>query len=181
MTAGRQIITTIKDYCTPKNYVDSINEFFYDNIELDPCWNQYSLIKAKQKYSLPDNNGLKCSWNYKTIYVNPPYGIDKENNTKIKDWLKICVYAHLNYNSEIIALIPVATNTSHWKECVFNQASSICFCYDTRMKFGINGSEKNKGSPMACALIYWGNNNDRFRETFSKFGFICSITSGDKR
>ena len=61
-----------------------------------------------------------------------------------------------NYNSGIIALIPVATNTSHWKQYIFGKATGICFLSDTRLKFRINGNEDNKGSPVACCMIYWG-------------------------
>ena len=71
-------------------------------------------------------------------------------------------------------LVPVATNTSHWKEYVWNKATAICFLYDTRLKFRINGNENNKGCPMACCFIYYGQDKDRFTEVFSECG-ACVI------
>lgn len=74
-----------------------------------------------------------------------------------------------------MALIPVATNTSHWKEYIFNKATGICFLADTRLKFRIDGSEDNKGSPMACAMVYWGSDYNKFYQVFSNYGSVISL------
>ena len=177
MTAGRKAITLVKDWCTPKKYVDVIKEFFGKQIKLDPCSSKYSIVDAKIEYRLPEKDGLKETWDYSTIYVNPPYGIDKERGTSIRDWLKMCAEAHQKYGSEILALIPVATNTGHWKEYIFGKANSVCFLGDTRLKFIINGDNSNKGAPMACAMVYWGTNSNRFYDIFSRFGAVAHITN----
>lgn len=95
MTAGR----TNKDqksvhWCTPPKYADAVMRFFNNVIDLDPCSNPYSLIRARVCLSLPDNDGLKHEWAYRHIFVNPPYGKDRERNTSIKDWLCKCCKAH---------------------------------------------------------------------------------------
>lgn len=172
MTAGRKVNTLSHNWNTPPKYVDAIREFFGGTIELDPCSNEYSIVGANIEFKLPEKNGLKEEWNYNSIYVNPPYGRDKEHGTSIKDWLRKCSVSHKKYNAEIIALIPVATNTSHWKNYVFGSVSAICFLYDTRLRFWINGIEYKKGAPMACCLVYYGNNYSRFFEHFSKFGAV---------
>jgi len=77
MIAGRKHITDKKDWNTPPKYVQIINKFFNNNIELDPCSNEYSFINAKTKFIFPEKNGLNEIWNYKTIFVNPPYGRNK--------------------------------------------------------------------------------------------------------
>ena len=174
MTAGKQINTLSQEWCTPTKYVEAINEFFNNKIKLDPCSNPYSIVNAEVKYELP-TDGLKQDWNYSTIYVNPPYGRDKERKTTIKNWLQKIYDTYCKYNNEILALIPVATNTSHWKEYIFDKATAICFLYDTRLKFRINGSENNKGSPMACCMVYWGKNYERFKMVFSKFGYVIKL------
>lgn len=177
MTAGRKIHTITKDWCTPKKYVDAIKKFFSGHVDLDPCSSKFSIINARIEYLLPEKDGLKESWNYPTIYVNPPYGIDKERKTSIKDWLKSCDNAHRRYESEVLSLIPVATNTDHWKKYIFGKANSICFLADTRLKFIMNGSDLNKGAPMACAIVYWGKHGDKFYEVFSNFGAVINITT----
>jgi hypothetical protein len=69
----------------------------------------------------------------------------------------------------------VATNTGHWKKYVFGKARSICFLADTRLKFLVNGENGGKGAPMSCAMIYWGNDHERFIRIFKKFGAVLSL------
>jgi len=124
---------------------------------------------------LPHNDGLNEKWDFPTIFVNPPYGTDKERKTSIKHWLKKCVDSNVEYNSEVLALVPVATNTSHWKQYVFSKTTAVCFLSDTRLKFMIDGNTNNKGAPMACAMIYYGNNYDKFETIFTDFGAVINI------
>lgn len=176
MTAGRKVNTLSQSWCTPPKYVNAIKKFWGGEIELDPCSNEYSIVKANTEFLLPDNDGLTEEWNYKTIYVNPPYGSDRSRGTTIKNWLVKCVESHIKYHSEIIALIPVATNTGHWKKCVFGQASAICFLYDTRLRFLVDGMDTGKGAPMACCLVYWGNNYKQFYNSFIEYGAVVDIS-----
>jgi len=174
LTAGRQVNTLSQSWCTPIKYVEAISSFFDNKIDLDPCSNKDSIIDAKVKYILPID-GLKQDWDYQNIYVNPPYGRDAERHTTIKHWIQKINETRIKYNNEIIGLIPVATNTSHWKQYIFGKATSICFLYDTRLKFRIDGNEENKGSPMACCMVYWGNDYEKFNEVFNEFGYIVKI------
>ena len=159
MTAGRKVNTKSVHWNTPPKYVEAV-KLVLGGIELDPCSNPGSIVNAnKELYK----GGLSVRWdNYKTIYVNPPYG------RGIYDWLKMCSLC----GSEVIALIPVATNTRHWKDFVF-KADVICFLGDTRLKFMIDGSTDNKGASMACCMVYWGNNPDKFINVFKDFG-VCT-------
>ena len=178
MTAGRTNKNQLsRNWCTPPKYVEVITRFFDGCIELDPCSNEWSCVNAVTSYSLPKQDGLREKWNFKKIFVNPPYGADRERGTTIKDWLRKCYQAHKLYKSEVIALIPVATNTSHWKEYIFGKAASICFLYDTRLRFMIEGELDNKGAPMACAMVYWGSNVEKFIELFSPFGATLNLTA----
>lgn len=171
---SRKPISLNKDWNTPIEYVEVIKNFFLGKIYLDPCSNEFSLVNAEIEYKLP-KNGLEESWNYPTIYVNPPYGRDKDSKTSIKTWIDKCREAHQKFNSEVIALIPVATNTKHWQENIFLTASAVCFLQVARLKFLCNGEVYNKGAPMACCLVYWGNNCNDFRKYFSSFGKVMEI------
>jgi hypothetical protein len=162
---------------TPQKYVAAIRKFFGGAISLDPCSNEHSIVRAETEFVLPFNDGLREVWEYPTIYVNPPYGADRERGTTIKNWLAKCAYTHNEYASEILALVPVATNTGHWKQSVFGQARAICFLYDTRLKFLENGQDVGKGAPMACAMIYWGKNYERFYDIFIEFGAVVDFKS----
>ncbi len=178
MTAGRKFIGDSQHWCTPPKYVDAVKNFFQE-IELDPCSNAGSIVGAKVEYRLPENDGLRDSWDYKTIYVNPPYGRSKDSGTSIYDWISRCHQAFVENQSEVLALIPVAVNTKHWKRFIFGGATSICFLADTRLKF-INGAN-DKGAPMACAIIYWGVNPRGFYDIFSNYGAVLSLTELQSR
>lgn len=174
-SAGRQSVSDNKNWGTPQKYVDAVKKVFNGIISLDPCSNIHSIVKARIEYMLPKHDGLKESWNYPTIYVNPPYGNTKEHGTTIKHWLAKCAHAHHVYQSEVLALIPVATNTGHWKHSVFTKATGICFLYDTRLKFLENGEDVGKGAPMSCAMVYWGKDYEKFYNVFIEHGAVVDI------
>ena len=177
MTAGRESISDNKEWGTPRKYVDAVKEIFEGEIDLDPCSNEYSIVDAINEYKLPDNDGLVESWDYPRIYVNPPFGNDKERGTKIKDWLAKCSKANSEFNSEVIALVPIAANTGHWKNSVWGKARLICFLYDTRLKFLVKGEDVGKGAPMACAMVYWGSKYaSKFREVFLNHGAVADVS-----
>ena len=174
MTAGRKNSDNKKDWNTPPEIIESVKSVFGGTIYLDPCSNLSSLVNAKIEYVLPENDGLAENWNYPTIFVNPPYGADKERKTIIIDWFEKVHHAY-NEGSEIIVLVPVATNTNHWKNHVFGVADAICFLSAPRLKFWNNGKIDNKGAPMACAVIYYGKNIDLFSSEFEKHGAIVRL------
>ena len=175
MTAGRNINSKSQDWGTPLKYIEAVKDVFNGIILLDPCSSKYSLVNAEVEYKLPGNDGLKDSWDFPTIYVNPPYGLNKKSGTTIRHWLARCARAHELYQSEVLALVPVATNTGHWKKSVFGKATAICFLYDTRLKFLENGENGGKGAPMSCAMIYWGKNYNDFYNVFINHGAVVDI------
>lgn len=177
MTAGRTINSQNQNWGTPKIYVDAVRSVFHGAIDLDPCSNEFSIVNATVEYRLPEKDGLHESWNFPRIYVNPPYGFDRERHTKIRDWLARCASANRLYHSEVIALVPVATNTKHWKQYVWGAATGVAFLYDTRLKFLVDGKSGGKGAPMSCAMVYWGDNFERFQKTFSSHGAVIALNA----
>lgn len=175
MTAGRTVNAMSQHWGTPEKYVEAVREVFGGEIELDPCSNDDAVVHARVEYRLPSHDGLHESWNYPTVYVNPPYGSDRERRTTIKHWLRKCAEASHNNASEVLALVPVATNTSHWKNYVWKAATAVCFLYDTRLRFLVRGQDVGKGAPMSCAMVYWGKNYDRFLEVFVRHGAVVDL------
>ena len=132
-------------------------------------------MRARVEYRFPTHDGLSLPWDYHRIYVNPPYGADRDRGTTINDWLRKCAAAHSEHGAEVLALVPVATNTRHWKRHVWGNATAIAFLYDTRLRFLEDGRDQGKGAPMSCAMIYWGNDYDRFYQVFKQFGAVVDI------
>ena len=173
MSAGRKNNSEKKDWNTPPKYIIPITDFFGGKIELDPCSNQHSLVGAINNYFYPEKDGLLENWNFSSVFVNPPYG--KSNGKSLYDWILKGLNEYDKYQSEIIFLIPVATNTRHFKQLIFKKFSSICFLEDTRLKFYNEGEEDAKGAPMACCLCYLGNRITKFEKQFSQFGKVFII------
>jgi len=157
--------------------VDAVRQVFRGEIALDPCSNRWSIVRATTEFHLPHLDGLKEEWSYSTIFVNPPYGADRQRGTTIKHWLRKCADAYQRYGAQVLALIPVATNTSHWKECVWGKASAACFLADTRLRFLVQGRNEGKGAPMACAMVCWHRDIERFTTVFAPFGAVVSLQS----
>ena len=176
MTAGRNNNSSLsQNWCTPPKYLKAIREFFSGTIELDPCSNNHSIVRAKVEYQLPEVDGLKAEWRYATVFVNPPYGADRERGTTIRDWLRKCAEAHTKHGAEVLALVPVAANTRHWKLYVWGVATAVAFLYDTRLQFLVDGRDGGKGAPMACAMVYWGTQYQRFEKIFLRFGATVDV------
>jgi hypothetical protein len=175
MSAGRKVTGTRCDWGTPSFIVAVVHKFLGE-IALDPCSNAYSIVNAKTRYIHPQD-GLKEDWSFPSIFVNPPYGKDPTRSTSIANWLERC-HTSSNQGSEVIALIPVATNTGHWKKFVYPSVKALCFLKDTRLKFLEKGESKGKGAPMACCLLYWGEKSlTHFQEVFSPLGEVVYLRS----
>lgn len=174
MTAGRTVIGGSQDWSTPEKYVRAVREVL-GTIQLDPCSNRWSIVGADVEWCLPETDGLKREWDFSTIYVNPPYGSNPVRGTRIIDWLRKCAEAHEIYGAEVIALIPLAANTRHWKLYVWPKAAAIAFLYDTRLRFLVNGKDDGKGAPMACAAVYWGSAKRTFANVFAKHGAVVDL------
>lgn len=180
MTAGRNNSEVASHHWgTPRKYVDAVRSVLGDRIELDPCSNKWSIVNAETQWSLPEQDGLRREWNFSTIFVNPPYGSDRSRGTRIIDWIKKCADANKEYGSEVIALVPVAVNTKHWKMFVWPMATSVSFLYDTRLRFLENGLDIGKGAPMACAMVYWGRNFNLFSDVFSQYGATLDVRNAN--
>ena len=170
--AGRQAVSLAKDWGTPPKYVEAVKAALGGSIGLDPCSNPWSVVRAERSYSLPEQDGLLLPWDSPTIYVNPPYGVDKARGTSIRHWLARCAEAAAVRGCEVVALVPVAPNTRHWKESVFPYARSICFLGDTRLRFLERGQDVGAGAPMACAMVHWGENARRFAWALEPHGAV---------
>src|SRR4030042_5752712 len=104
MTAGRTLNTLSQEWGTPEKYVKAVRDFFGRHIDLDPCSNEYSIVDAITEYRLPKHDGLRESWDFPSIYDNPPYGIDKERGASLKKWLCRCAMAPREDKSQGLAL-----------------------------------------------------------------------------
>jgi hypothetical protein len=161
--AGHIATAKRTDWCTPGHIVQAVHEALGGPPGLDPCSNKASIVDAVTAWSLPVTDGLANEWIAGTIYVNPPYGRGIDN------WLSRCARA-ARTGSDVIALIPVATDTRHFWAHVWGAASAICFVRG-RIKF----LGAPTGAPFANAVIYWGRGAARFEMAFEDLGKVVRL------
>jgi hypothetical protein len=93
-------------------------------------------------------------------------------HTDIADWTERCVFHHRQFGTEIISLLPAATDTKgHWQKLIFPTATKICFIAG-RICFLDENGEPGGPCPMAMALVYWGPHGSKFQQAAEKYGSV---------
>lgn len=144
---------------TPVQFVGDVVKFFGGTVDLDPCSN--SEVKSEQNvpanrvYTI-ETNGLAHDWVADSVFMNHPYSNSDQ-------WVP---YAALQYESgnakELVLLIKVDISTKWWQSI----SKYPWVAVNTRMKFGGAGS----AAPFQSGIIYLGNDLDRFKQVFGKYG-----------
>lgn len=134
------------NWATPKYVYDFLDKEF--NFDFDPC-------PLNPNEITEDKNGLLISWG-KRNFVNPPYSAKG-----IKDLFILKGIEEAKKGNLSVFLIPVATGTKNFHECIFNNASEIRFLKG-RINFeGINSKgEKSQGSGIHDLMIVIFNNKE---------------------
>ena len=89
------------DYGTPQKLFNELDEEFH--FDVDVCASAYN-AKCHRYFSI-EENGLLQDWTeFKTCYMNPPYG------RKIIDWVKKAYNTSIN-GTTVVCLLPARTDT----------------------------------------------------------------------
>lgn len=170
--SGAIIDMVSQHWNTPEYILERVRAVFgnrgaYDGqVDLDPCSNEHSTVGARVSFALPID-GLAQSWEgYESMFINPPYGRDRERGTSIEDWVKKASES----NTPCIMLIPASTETTFWFDYIWPTYDAICFLRG-RVKFLLNGEPK-AASTKGSALIYWGPDKQRFKDFFEDIGHV---------
>jgi hypothetical protein len=152
-------------WCTPKVYLDASREVL-GSIELDPYSSEYAnkTVCADRFFSI-ENPAEDKEWSAKTVFMNPPYAakLIKKAVEKFSEEYKKCNFAGI-----------VLTNNStetRWFQCLAKYAKCICFT-NHRISFDTHDEKFISNNTRGQAFFYFGDNVDKFKNVFSKFGFI---------
>lgn len=139
---------------TPDEVLECVRRFA--PIELDPCTAPDNPTGAA-RYFTEEDDGLAQPWTSKgLVYVNPPYG------RAMRLWMRKLRDEHrAGRVEEAILLIPARTDTGAWTESVALDALVVAF-WRGRIRF--RGAPA--GAPFPSALVYYGYDWRRFRDTF---------------
>src|SRR5579859_2475954 len=155
----------LDDWCTPPRILEPVHKFFGGKVDLDPCGNPNSQVKADKIFMLPKQNGLVLDWSpAKTVFMNPPYsrGQKKLWLEKAFDWKRFSTGEY----RELIVLITSDTSANWWHDYVLS-ADRICYIRG-RVKHG----NSDQAAKFPSALAYWGEQGNKFAAAFQYMGHI---------
>lgn len=135
-------------------------------INLDPASNPIAnkVVKA-DKYYTAEDNGLDKIWSG-NVWLNPPYASDL-----IEKFIDKLVSERNNYTQAIV-LVNNATETV-WFNKIIDISAAVCFP-KSRVKFYMPNGKT--GAPLqGQAVLYIGENSNRFVNAFSKIGWCCNV------
>ena len=155
------------EWYTPKEIIDAAR-LTMGHIDLDPASNEIAqkVVNAETYYTA-ETNGLDKTWNG-NVWLNPPYASDLIG--KFADKL---VTERTNYRQAVV-LVNNATETE-WFRKIVSVSAAVCFPKG-RVKFYM--PDGRTGAPLqGQAIIYIGDESDKFFEVFSKVGW-CAVVNG---
>ncbi len=179
MLAAALFTSDSQTWNTPESVLERVRVFA--PIELDPCSNAHSIVKANTELRLDrGQDGLKADW-VSLTYCNPPYD-------DLETWA--AKMAREGYRgTEIIACIPARTETVAFQKHILPTCQAICF-WRGRLKFGSGPADTRQVSlfgdapvsvatgdntaPFPSCLPYWGPMARRFAEVFSSVGRVVT-------
>ena len=154
------------EWYTPAEYIEAARKAM-GSIDTDPASNDIAnkVVKAEKYYTI-ETNGLAHDWTG-NVWMNPPYSSDL-----ISKFVEKLKEQRANYNQAII-LVNNATETQWFYEIV-KIASAVCFP-KSRVKFYM--PDGKTGAPLqGQALIYVGDNYEKFISAFGGIGWTAKIT-----
>lgn len=154
------------EWYTPSEYIEAARKAM-GSIDTDPASNEIAnkVVKADKYYTI-ETDGLAHDW-HGNVWMNPPYSSDLI--TKFIEKLK---EQRANYDQAII-LVNNATETQWFYEIV-KIASAVCFP-KSRVKFYM--PDGKTGAPLqGQAVLYVGNNTEKFISAFGGIGWTAKIT-----
>lgn len=154
------------EWYTPAEYIEAAREAM-GSIDTDPASNDIAnkIVKAEKYYTI-ETNGLAHDWTG-NVWMNPPYSSDL-----ISKFVEKLKEQRVNYNQAII-LVNNATETQWFYEIV-KIASAVCFP-KSRVKFYM--PDGKTGAPLqGQAVLYVGNNTEKFISAFGGIGWTAKIT-----
>jgi len=156
------------EHYTPKQIIDLVIGTL-GGIDLDPCSNSGDSpnIPAGEHYTQFEN-GLSRTW-FGRVYMNPPYG------REIGNWVRKLVSEFRAGNvRSAVALVPARVDTSWFGELY---GFPICFIRG-RLRFLDSNGEPQGSAPFPSAIVYMGNDSERFVREFENLGSIYGPWEG---
>ena len=155
------------EWYTPQDYIDAAVKTM-GHIDLDPASTPLAntIVGARTIFT-DEQNGIEQEW-FGSVWLNPPY-----ESKLIKAFItKLCESYDSGNVKQACVLVNNATETA-WFQRMCKSASVIVFP-TKRVRFW-HPSDKISAPLQGQAVLYLGDNGDKFIEAFSSFGVICNV------
>jgi DNA N-6-adenine-methyltransferase Dam len=174
------------NWCSPPEVADPLEQYFDGPVDLDPCSNERSIIRARRAFV--DKVGLMLAWDT-TTYENPPYSeLDAWTDKGIQERSEARV-------RELVRLVPVATSTAWWRRAAgvepvmfktrggrgFVYAGIPLMVFTRRLKFIDEQNEIDSGARFDSVLMLYGATRRRQQKFIREFASITSWVQGAMR
>jgi|SRR5665213_408828 len=157
------------EYATPLDIIAAVHEVM-GNIDIDPASSEAAnkIVKAKKFHTI-ETDGLKQKWKGR-VFINPPF-----SQPAVADFCNLLVEKYIAHEiSEVIIVVNNATETI-WFQNLLQVIDTICFPKG-RLKFTDHSGEFKGGGPLqGQAVLYAGENFEKFATVFSRFGICCDV------
>ncbi len=150
------------DECgTPEKYIGLVKEVL-GTISLDPCTtSEFNEVVGAEKYYTKEDNALRKNWLASTVYVNPPY-----SRKLMPLFVDKVIREYVNRNIHEVIVLTNIQGSSKWYQSLMTYCDSFCMP-NHRIQF--NGKKNNWYSQ---TFFYFGENEERFFDVFSKIGVV---------
>lgn len=161
------------EWYTPEPFVKAARRVM-NGIELDPasCKLANQVVQA-DRYFTKDDDGLAQEWRARSVFVNPPYGrvgTDRQKG-QTELWVNKLLTEYANGNVKQAVLLVNAYLYAQW----FALLWQFPICFPTgRMSFW-NAQGEHGRSPHSSAIVYFGNQQQRYVDEFSQFGPVVHV------
>ena len=131
----RKLLTEQDSCYTPKYFVDFFGTFDYD----PATTSEQAAYLNINNYDTEETDGLTKEWNYKKIWINPPFTIKFE-------FLKKAVETYKKYHNDIYILFPIESiTTKKWYEAIEDVKFKM-YIPDYRLGFIVNNKLYHSGA-----------------------------------
>lgn len=152
------------EWFTPTEYIEAAREVM-GGIDLDPATHEVAqrTVQAAEYFTAKDD-GLKLSWHGR-VWLNPPYA-----QPYIAQFVAKLVAEFSDGSVEQAILLTHNYTDTTWFHQAEASASLLCF---TRGRIRFVDPDGGLCAPtQGQAFFYFGGQAEKFREAFSRFGFV---------
>ena len=145
--------TKDNEYYTPKEFVKQFGDFDYDPATTKEKAEEFGV----KNYDTIDTDGLSKEWNYKKIWINPPFTIKHLFLQKAVDTFK-------KYHNYILILVPIEFLTTRRFHTIMKGVGFTMFLPNGRVKFESGLGKKSSSPAFGSVVIQIGNLTNLYKD-----------------